>query len=183
MLSVRDGYATTIAAVVDEAAVAVQTVYALFGNKPTLLAAVVDRSIAGDDAPVVVNARDRMRDVWEAPTGRDRLRAHAGAVRRIMQGAAAVLISLDRAAAADPELGALAATTEDRRRIGAAAVVDSVRSVAPLRAGLRPSEAVDVLWLLNSPMVFQHLAGHANWSPQRHERWLADPLCRELLAS
>lgn len=182
MLFVRDGYAaTTIAAIADEAGVAVQTVYAVFGNKPAIMAAVIDRSIAGDDAPVVVNARDWMRDVWEAPTGQDRLRAYAGAVRRIMQGAAAVLISLDRAAAADPELGALAATTEDRRRIGAAAVIDSVRSVTPLRAGLRPSDAVDVLWLLNSPMVFQHLTAHANWSPQRYERWLADTLCRELL--
>lgn len=183
-LFVRDGYAaTTIAAIADEAGVAVQTVYAVFGNKPAIMAEVVDQSIAGDDAPVVVNARAWMRDVWEAPTGEERLRAYAGAVLRIMQGAADVLIALDQAASADPELRALATTTEDRRRAGAAAVIDSVRSVTPLRAGLGRTEAVDVLWLLNSPMVFQHLTGRAKWSAQRYERWLADTLCRELLPS
>lgn len=183
-LFVRDGYAvTTIAAIAEEAGVAVQTVYAVFGNKPAIMAEVVDQSIAGDDAPVVVNARDWMRDVWEAPTGEQRLRAYAGAVLRIMQGAADVLNALDRAASADPELRALATMTEDRRRAGAAAVIDSVRSVTPLRAGLRRTEAVDVLWLLNSPMVFQHLTRHANWSAQRYERWLADTMCRELLTS
>ncbi len=181
-LFVRDGYAaTTIAAIADQAGVAVQTVYAVFGNKPTLMAAVIDRSIAGDDAPVVVNARDWMRDVWEAPTAADRLRAYASAVRRIMEGAAEVLVALDRAAAVDPELEALATTTEERRRAGATAVIESVRSVAPLRAGLRPGDAVDVLWLLNSPMVFHHLTHRAGWSPQRYERWLAGSLVRELL--
>jgi AcrR family transcriptional regulator len=182
-LFARDGYAaTTIAVIAEEAGVAVQTVYAVFGNKPAVMAAVIDRSIAGDDAPVVVNARDWMRDVWEAPTGEDRLRAYAGAVRRIMEGAADVLVALDRAAAADPDLGDLAATTEGRRRTGATAVVDSVREVATLRPGLRRSDAVDVLWLLNSPMVFHHLTHGSGWSPSRYERWLAGALVRELLA-
>ena len=183
-LFVRDGYAaTTIAAIAEEAGVAVQTVYAVFGNKPALMDAVIDRSIAGDDAPVVVNAREWMRVVWEGPTAEDRLRAYAGAVRRIMEGAGGVLVALDRAAAADPELATLAATTEERRRTGATAVIDSVREVAPLRPGLSRSDAVDVLWLLNSPMVFHQMTRHARWSPARYERWLAETMRRELLAA
>ena len=93
-----------------------------------------------------------------------------------------MLVALDRAAAADPELAALATTTEERRRTGATAVIDSVREVAPLRAGLSRSDAVDVLWLLNSPMVFHQMTRHAGWSPERYERWLAETMPRELLA-
>src|SRR6266508_6740329 len=77
-LFIAEGYgATTIQAIADEADVAVQTVYAVFGNKRSILAELVDVSIAGDDAEIVVNAREWMRPVWEAHTGADRLRAYA----------------------------------------------------------------------------------------------------------
>ena len=61
-LFVQVGYAgTTISSIADEAGVAVQTVYAVFGNKQAIMAAVVDRAIAGDDAPVAINDRDWMQ--------------------------------------------------------------------------------------------------------------------------
>jgi AcrR family transcriptional regulator len=182
-LFVGDGYgATTIQAVADEAGVAVQTVYAAFGNKRTILAELLDVSIAGDDEAVVVNAREWMRPVWEAPTAAERLRAYAAAVARIMAGAGDVFAVVTAAAATDPDVVELAATAEQRRRIGAASVVESVRSVGALRPGLEPERAVDVLWLLNSPAVFGQLVRQAGWSQQEYESWLADAMVRELLA-
>lgn len=183
-LFVSDGYgATTIQSIADEADVAVQTVYAIFGNKRSVLAELVDVSIAGDDAEIVVNAREWMRPVWEAPTAPDRLRAYAAAVRRIMDGAGDVFGVVATAATTDPDVVELAETTEHRRRAGAASVVESVRSVGALRPELTPERAADVLWLLNSPAVYAQLVRRAGWSPDEYEAWLGDAMVRELLGS
>jgi AcrR family transcriptional regulator len=178
----RDGYgSTTIADLADEAGVAVQTVYAVFGNKRTVLAELLDRSIAGDDEPVAVNDRPWMRAVWDAPTAADRLRAYAAAVERIMAGAGDVFRIVSTAATTDPQIRALAATTEQRRRTGAAAVVDSVRTVGRLRPGLTRRRAIDLLWMLNGPDIHHHLVGRAGWSPARYRTWLGEAMVRELL--
>ncbi len=182
-LFLTGGYAaTTMQAIADEADVAVQTVYAVFGNKRSILAEVVDVAIAGDTAEIVVNDRDWMQDVWHAPTAPERLRAYAAAVRRIMESAGDVFAMLSAAASVDAEAASLAATSEERRRAGAASVVESLRSVGRLRPGLGVERAVDVLWLLNGPAVFAHLVRRAGWSPAAYERWLADAMVRELLA-
>ena len=61
-LFVASGYGpTTLAASAQEAGVAVQTVYKIFGNKKTLLSELVDLTIAGDDEPIelaVIGAAD-----------------------------------------------------------------------------------------------------------------------------
>lgn len=181
-LFVADGYgATTIQAIADEADVAVQTVYAIFGNKRSILAELLDVSIAGDDAEIVVNAREWMRPVWEAPTADERLRAYAAAVRRIMDGAGDVFAVVAAAATSEADVVELAETTEQRRRSGAASVIDSVRKVGRLRPGLTVQRAADVLWLLNSPAVWSHFVRRAGWSPDRYQAWLADAMVRELL--
>lgn len=182
LLFAGDGYgATTIQAIAGEAGVAVQTVYAAFGNKRSILAELLDVSIAGDDEQVAVNSREWMRPVFEAPTADERLRAYASAVSRIMAGAGDVFAAVTAAAATDPDVVELAATTEQRRRTGAASVIESVQSVGRLRPGLDPERAVDVLWLLNSPVVYRHLVRQAGWSPDDYGAWLGDAMVRELL--
>jgi hypothetical protein len=138
-------------------------------------------SIAGDDAEIVVNAREWMRPVWEASTAAERLRAYAAAVRRIMDGAGDVFAVVAAAATIDPEVVELADITEQRRRAGARSVIDSLRSVGTLRPGLTPQTAIDVLWLLNSPAVFAHLVRRAGWSLDQYQAWLADAMVNELL--
>src|SRR5262245_43340991 len=57
-LFVRHGYlSTTIEAIAAEAAVAVQTVYFVFGTKHALLAEVLDVATAGDEAPAPIRER------------------------------------------------------------------------------------------------------------------------------
>lgn len=160
---------------------AVQTVYAVLGNKSSILAALVDVAIAGDDAEIVVNAREWMRPVWEADTAQERLRGYAAAVRRIMVSAGDVFAVLAAAATVDPEVADLAKVAEDRRRLGATSVLESVLSVGELRAGLTTDEAIDVLSLLNSPGVYEHLMRRRGWPLDRYEAWLAAAMERELL--
>lgn len=181
-LFVASGYgATTIQAIADEADVAVQTVYAVFGGKRAILGELLDVSIAGDEAPIAVNAREWMAPVWDLPAAAERLRAYAAAVRRIMDSAGDIFAVVAAAATTDPDAVELADQTEQRRRSGAWAVVDALTSVGPLRSGLNPEEAVDVLWLLNSPVVFSQLVRRAGWPSDRYQEWLADAMVTQLL--
>jgi AcrR family transcriptional regulator len=181
-LFVLQGYAaTSIQAIADEAGVAVQTVYAAFGNKRAVLAEVLDVAIAGDDDSATVNERDWMLPVFHEPDGAARLRAYAGAVRRINDRAADVFAAVAGAATADAEAAALHEEAERRRRAGAASVVDALGEVASLRAGLDPAAAADVLSLLSSWSTYDHLVQRQGWSPDRFESWLADTMVDLLL--
>ncbi len=56
------GYAgTAIEAIAQQAGVAVETIYATFGNKVAILSAVVDFSVVGDDEPVPLLQRPGIR--------------------------------------------------------------------------------------------------------------------------
>src|SRR5579884_2533053 len=52
---------TTMAAVAADAGASLKTLEAVFGNKPALLAAVVDFSIRGDERPLPVAERDAVK--------------------------------------------------------------------------------------------------------------------------
>ena len=96
-LFVAGGYgATTLLGVADEAGVAVQTIYAVFGNKRALLGQLLDVAIAGDDERVAVNDRDWMEPVFTAPTSTERLHAYASVVRRINGRPATSSVSSNR---------------------------------------------------------------------------------------
>ena len=178
------GYgATTLQQVADEAGVAVQTVYAAFGNKPALLEELLDTSIAGDDERVAVNDRDWMRDVFHHPDPTVRLGAYAAAVTGIHERAGDIFSVLHAAAAADPTLAPLAATTEQRRRSGANSVVAGLDAIGALRDDLGVDEAIDVLWTLNSPQVHQRLVRDCGWTVDRFQAWLADTFRTALLAT
>ena len=61
-LFLERGYAgTTLAAIAAEAGLSVETVFKGFGNKPGLVKAVFDVSIVGDDEPVPLMERDKIR--------------------------------------------------------------------------------------------------------------------------
>ncbi len=182
ILFVKSGYgSTTLQQIADEAGVSVQTVYAVFGNKPALLGATLDVAIAGDDRPVAVNDRDWMHDVFNSSEPQVRLRAYAGAVRRIHDGAADMFVVVAAAAAADPALRGLAEETDSRRRNGATSVVDGLVSIGALGSGLRRDTAIDLVWTLNSADVFVLLVRRSGWRLQQYEDWLGDTLVQQLL--
>ena len=181
-LFVSQGYgATTLQAIAVEAGVAVQTVYAVFANKRSILEQLLDVAIAGDDEAVAVNQREWMKAVFEAPTAGERLQAYAAAVRLIHERAGDLFVVLEVAAAIDADLVELAQTTESRRRTGAQGVIESISSVGALRRGLTEDKAVDVLWLLNGAAVFRQLVRRAEWSLDEYQSWLHTAMVDQLL--
>lgn len=182
-LFTQQGYgSTTMQEIADEAGVAVQTIYATLNNKPRILAEALDIAIAGDDEPVAVNDRNWMAEVWTAETGELRLQAYAQAVGQIMARAGEMFAVVTSAALNDPRVVELDRTTQHRRRLGATSVVNSVVEVSPLADGLAPERAIDIVWVLNSPAVYQQLVRAAGWSIEDYGAWLGNALTRELLS-
>jgi hypothetical protein len=64
--------------------------------------------------------------------------------------------------------------------VTAAWIVDGFTDKTPLRAGLDRSEAIDIVWLLMDPAVYDRLTTARHWSPDRFGRFFADGLLRLL---
>jgi AcrR family transcriptional regulator len=176
------GYgATSLQQVADEAGVAVQTIYAAFGNKKALLDGALDVAIAGDDEPVPVNERDWMRVVFEDPDPVARLAAYATAVAGILQRAGALFGVLAAAAHADPDLAHQAATAEERRRVGASSVIAGLAAMGALDPNLDERRATDILWTLNSPELHQRLVRGCGWPLDNYRDWLSQTMATALL--
>lgn len=171
-LFVTNGYAaTTIQAIAERAGVAVQTVYAVFGNKRELLRQLIESTITGDDEPLPITERAEAKTVAAEPDARRRAELDAALSRSITERVAPIVRVAEEAAPSDPELAAMLDAVKAARR---KEMVASARIVAG-PDGLRVSheEAAATLYVLYSPQVADMLMGDHSWSPQRYERWLA----------
>src|SRR4029077_8356797 len=107
-LFVRDGYAAaSISAIANEADVAVQTVYAVFGTKRAILAELLDLRIAGDDQLIPVRDRESWQAMERGTDARLQLDQLAAIATGIGQRIAALYEVMAGAAGADPEIAAM----------------------------------------------------------------------------
>ncbi|WP_188111397.1 TetR/AcrR family transcriptional regulator [Nocardioides antri] len=171
-LFVSTGYAaTTIQAIAERAGVAVQTVYAVFGNKRELLRQLIESTITGDDDPAPVTERAEAEAVAAEPDARRRAELDAAISVQISQRVAPIVRVAEEAAASDPELAAMMEVVKAARREEMTASARLVGGPDGLR--LSHEEAAATLYVLYSPQVAGMLMGDYGWSPQRYERWLA----------
>lgn len=173
-----------MAAVAHHAGVSVDTVYSAFTSKRGLLKEVMDVSVGGDDAAVEVLAREGPQRMRREPDQRQQLRMFAAGMARQLELVRPLDDVLRSAAAADPEVAALRHDQTVRQRHAAMTqVVGWVRERGPLREGMDPAYAADVVWTLTSPEVHHLLCGVRGWSRERYEEWLRDTLTSTLLPS
>jgi AcrR family transcriptional regulator len=182
LLFVRDGYAgTSWDAVAEAAGVSRPTVVTAFGTKAALLSRVLDEALAGDDEPVPVRDRPWFQPVWEATSAGGTLDAYARVCVLISGRAAGVVEALHRAADSSPEVEQLWEGWLRGRRAGAAMVVGHQPLARALRPGLGQDLAVDVLWTLNNPDLYDALVTRAGWGEDAFESWLARSMRSALL--
>jgi AcrR family transcriptional regulator len=169
---VAHGYAaTSIQTIADQAGVAVQTVYAAFGNKRELMRQLIEATITGDDDPTPITQKAESRAVAAEPDVRLRAQLDAALSRTIVQRVAPIVRVAEEAAASDPELATTMETVKAARR---REMLDSARLLAgPEGLRLDPEEAAATLYVLYSPQVADMLMRDHGWSPQRYEAWLA----------
>src|ERR1700724_1329221 len=90
-LFIERGYAaTTIEAIGKAANTPIATVYRLFGSKRGILSAVLDVSFVGDDEPIALGDRPRVRALLGDPDPRRVLQGLAHLRREVLDRSAAV---------------------------------------------------------------------------------------------
>ncbi|MCW2647476.1 MAG: putative transcriptional regulator, TetR family [Pseudonocardiales bacterium] len=179
-LFIAQGYeATTVDQIAEHAGVSRPTVFAV-GSKAQLLKLARDIAIAGDDELVAVADRPAFADIAAATTSDDVLRSYARVSAHIGRRFGA-LNEVLRERARDPELAELWQVSEDERLAGARMVIKAVRAKGPLKPGLTPERAAEVLWLLTDVSVQRRLVVERGWSVARFERWYADAMIDLLL--
>jgi len=178
-LFAEGGYGpTTMEAIAEEAGVAVQTVYAVFGTKAGVVAALRDDRLTGDDQPVVVRDRSWYADMLAAPDVADRLSKLAVGVTLIHVRTGFVNRLIRDGAGVDLDLAALCHLERRQRR----------QSLAPLAAALARDlphwgrdELLDTLWSLVSPELHELLVTERHWTARHYQRWLTQTLSAVIL--
>ncbi len=168
----------TIAALAESAGVSVQTIYNSVGNKAAVVKAVYDVTLAGDDDPRAMNDRPEFLALADATDGPSMLRAYAALSRRIADRVGPLLTVL--LTNSDDDVKAFAATIEAERLRGNATMIGHLVRRFGLPAGLSRRRAIDVVWTLTSPEVFDRLTRQRSWSANDYERWLGDAMIAAL---
>jgi len=173
-LFVQRGWAATgVRDIAKEAGVSVKTVYDTFGSKADLFKTVVDVAVVGDDEPVPMMEREEFAAI---AAGDLEERAAAGARLAADVNRRTVDLKHVWRVAADADAG-----LAERLEQGTAQQRYTARSALALMAGgdLDPDDA-DGLWAVSSDEVYRLLVGHAGWTHERYESWLAR-VCTRLL--
>lgn len=161
------------------AGVAVETVYAAFGNKSKLLARVLDISLVGDEQDIPLLQRAWVGEVSSEPDPRARLRLLAEVTTAVLARVSALHAAVRSAMDGDPELTALKRSHDEMRY---RAQLEFVRLLGDaLRPGLTLEAARDVYWTVGSPEVHHLLTVDRGWSPDRYTEWLVGVLEPALL--
>jgi AcrR family transcriptional regulator len=168
------GYAaSSIEQVAREAGVAVRTVYAAFGGKKQILAAICDLWLA-ESGVQALGAR-----AMGEPDARRRLALVAHLNRRQWELGQDVVPMLEAAAASDAEVARMLSGWKEAR---AGALREEIGPLAgELRAGLAWEDAAATVRALSAPEVYSELVKGEGWSPDRYEEWLARLLAEQVL--
>jgi AcrR family transcriptional regulator len=180
-LFVERGYgATTIDAIAGRADVSVETINATFGNKRSVLAELIDITIAGGVAAAPVLDQDWVGALRSEPDLRRRIRMLAANGRAILERRSAVDEIVRGAASADPDIAALRDRGKAQRYAGQRNLLRLVAGKDGLGPGLKLSVAADVLYAIGSPETYQLLVVDRGWTGARFERWYAETIERLL---
>jgi AcrR family transcriptional regulator len=170
-LFVDKGYgSTTISEIAHAAGVAVETVYATFRNKPTLLHRAWDIAVGGDEQDVHVLERPEMRAVLGESDLFARFTRFATVNTAIMRRTARLRLAIQAAADTDPAAAVLMVEI-DRARLEAMSV-HAQAAVATGRLAVPEEECRDVLFATTDGSLWHNLVERRGWSDERYAAWL-----------
>jgi AcrR family transcriptional regulator len=178
----REGYsATSMAAIAAQANVSLKTVYVTFETKSGLLRALWHLLLRGDEDAVPVGERPWFRAVLDEPDPERQLRLNVRNAKLVRARVGPLLQVVRRAASADPEVDELWARIQAEFYDNQRSVVEVLHEKKALKPGLDVARATDILWTLNHPDLYWLLVNERGWTPDQHEKWLADLLCEQVL--
>lgn len=163
------GYAgSSIEAIAEAAGVAVPTVYAAFGNKRSILRALIAAAVDGTERPrpVAERMREQAAGVPDPPT---RVQKMMRLVVSLIAQSADVLRIIRGAAAMDPEIQSFLDEVYSR-------IYMDCQTAACLAIGVASNDArtrrlADVTFALTSSDLYDLLTEKRGWSVAEYERW------------
>ena len=178
----RDGYsATTMAAIAEEARVALKTVYVAFETKSRLLRALWNLRLRGGLEDIPVSQQEMFLEVLREadPVCKLELNARNSRVGKLRVAALAEVIR--SAAGLDPDLSELWQRIHSDYYANQRSVVESLHRARALKRGIGVERATDILWTINHPGTWHLLVTQRGWTPKEYERWSAQAACSQLL--
>jgi AcrR family transcriptional regulator len=174
------GYAgTTMAAIAEQAGVAVDTVYELVGRKPDLFRLLIETAISGQDEAVPADERDYVQRIQAEPTAAGALGVYARALPLIHARLAPLVAVLQGAGSAEPDLARLWHEISERRAANMRRLALQLDATGQLAVPV--DEAADVIWATNSAELYLLLVSQRGWTPDRYSEWLEETWRRLLL--
>lgn len=168
-LFASNGYgATTLAAIAEEAGVAVQTVYFVYASKVGILRALRDGVMRDAEADELYAAALGERSLDR------KVELFARSIRIRWEHGHDVVAITEQAAATDPRIKKEVGRALSARRNGIAALARSMALAEPGR-----TEAI--FDALSQPQVYRQLVEVHRWSPAEFETWLARSLKQQVL--
>lgn len=170
-LFVNDGYGrTTIADVARAAGVAVETVYAAYRNKPTLLRQVWYTTMRGDEEDIRLLDRPEIRAVLAESDLATRLRAHAVVITPVFQRITPLLRALQGAATSEPAAAAMLAEFDGQRLDAAGHYARAAAATGQL--AVSEQECRDLLAATLDGALWHRLVAERGWPDDRYARLL-----------
>ncbi len=169
------GYSTvTMDGIANEAGVAYQTVYSVFGTKLRLAEEMIEAGWPHIDEALKLVEHARAADdptVWLRTTARitRRINEPCGDLARFMRESG------------DPVLLARYRKVEDERLSQLNELATFLERSGRLRSTITSSEALAVVWAMTSADWYSQLVFQRRWKPARFEEWLGDALINLLL--
>jgi AcrR family transcriptional regulator len=165
-LFISKGYGrTTIAEVARAAGVAVETVYAAYRNKPTLLRRVWYATFRGDEEDVRLLNRPEIRRVLAEPDLATRLRAHAAVYPPVFRRFTPLYHALQGAATSEAAAAAMVAELDGRRLQAAAHYAEAAAATG--RLAVSEEECRDLLAATTDGALWHRLVEELGWSDDR----------------
>lgn len=171
-LFVGNGYGrTTIAEVANAAGVAVETVYAAYRNKPTLLRQVWYATFRGDEEDIRFLDRPEIRAMLAEPDLVTRLRVHAVAVTPVFRRVTPLLRALQGAATSEPAAEAMLDEFDERRLDAAGHYARAAAATGQL--AVSEQDCRDLFTATMDGALWYRLVEQRGWSDERFAQVLA----------
>jgi AcrR family transcriptional regulator len=170
-----------IEAIAQEAGVAVETVYATFGNKRAILSRLIDVSLVGDEKPVPLLEREGPRAVMNETNQHRQVELFAEDIYEIMSRMTPIFEIMRAAAKTETEIAGMYENILNSRVQGLMAFARALMKNGPLRDDVTAEEAAETVWVLTSADVITLMTTNRGWSAEQYKRWLTNMLIRFLL--
>lgn len=164
----------TIDSLAKASGVSTPTVYALFGSKKGILAAILDGARFGGDYEGLVHR------ALSEPDAIIRLGYAAAIARQIYDSERGMLDLLAGAGVVSSELSQLLREKETERYATQSRLIDLIHQSGKLSPRVSLEEAKDVFWTLTGRDLYRMLVIERGWSPARYEAWLGSALAQSI---